>query len=294
MNVEFSIRIYHLIQNKSLEKIKSLSQREREIVMFALKMLQKNSDPGVSTVKFVNINKDFQEMVNKLSQENDDHQASSFWKACLKGILNFFHLRISSHEIVKEISQINSIKQIPKKKRQLEELINALEFIRVEKPKSIYEDMVAFYNELLKSSIDEIIPDETTPLLESAVDETIAKKKIEDKIAEVKNLLKKAKAEGRDNTYIAILKNEVLKSLTNLKKYKKQTFFLNRVEHSTSFKKEIETNLLAFTNASKSALDCIRNYSAYEQEMAQLRKEIEKLKRKELEMNQEFIRSFAH
>lgn len=263
INKDQSILLYNAVSSANDQAIKQLSQKDRRIVLIALRHIRQGliSDNS-STLKPDKINK----IVSNLQNVQKKPVLNKYQK-----IIKFFQLLFgvrsnkilnernkTAIEIKKNQEEYDAIpNKISKAKNNLGEWIEMVNFCQKE-AYPIYKNIEKFYETLPREK------DLAKPLLKIKVDE-------------IEGVLKKAKEDERDKSYIKILEKEVLKSLKNLYKYEQPI----DDKQKNNFKLEVDVSQTAFAKSATFAKD----QSVAKKEISKLEKEITNFenRKKELE-----------
>jgi hypothetical protein len=221
MNVDrqFVVGLYQAVE-AAPDQVKNLNQRERELVMFALKSLNGTESPELTTSQRYQINQ-----IKAKLKSSSEPPSNNFIEKMVKGVLNKVGLRVSSAQIKKEFTDIQAkihkdADSIPdriiSKKENIQEWKELLDF----NPKAAahYRDIASFLKDV-PEKMEEAIPK--------------LKEKIEDlernTLPRIREEFKeefKAKNNGRDPSdseikggLVQVLEKEILASLKNMVDY---------------------------------------------------------------------------
>lgn len=251
MKIEDCVSVYNIFKDLSTEQIQRLSLSDRKTVVTALKAMKNKQLFDQKEVRDLDVQKIINTMKNPVSARPISYLFSLFE--------NLIYFRSSPHQVLREVNEISTLidevtetkEKIVRKQKSLDEWIEMVRF-QTEDARPVYEDIRLFYNAL--------------PMDLSQAKPLLAAKK-----QEIADLLTQAEAEKKDKSFIHILKNEILPSLTKMHDYKGETF---------------ETEVIASRRAFTNTVQFCDNHEEADKVVPKLRKEIAQLEKRQLELEE--------
>jgi flagellar capping protein FliD len=290
--IDYRVTLYEEIRQAPPEKVKQLDQKEREVVLIALRSLRyKESAFHVDQSQLSSIIEKLKSAsIKPISKDVHWYQQWRRMIASLgKGILNLLNLRTSSHQILKETHQITIEKQelekisadIQQKKAELKKCQEELQ----ETPYFLYKDLLKVYDDLPEDiqeaqlGLDDEIEKRKEKLKAAKnelgeIEQTSQTFKLEAAKDAVQRFYEKRKQVLKE--FIDVLENDILKSLENLRNPSKDRLSQDRFIRNLMRKKEFL--MRQKTGKFNSSIDNLeKKISKLEKEIGKLEKRQEKL-----------------